>query len=146
MTMTEVRPAEASRLLTYRGENRRVYAIAFDMDTKALAKEWQRVCGNKSWRTAYPQIGEFLAGYGFSWKQGSLQFSSAEATPVTVVLAVQEMTKKFAWFAPSVRDIRMLRIEEDNDLAPAVNSVAPMTPHEPAEILDLFSALDADAD
>ncbi|EFX0967648.1 virulence factor, partial [Citrobacter freundii] len=28
--------------------------------------------------------------------------------------------KKNPWFAPSVQDIRMLRIEENNDLMPAV--------------------------
>jgi len=33
---------------------------------------------------------------------------------------VQEITLEFDKFAPSVRDIRMLRIEDDNDLRPAI--------------------------
>ncbi len=140
MAMTETRPVAAVSPGRPKGGNQRVYAVAFDMDTKALKEAY----GSASWRNAYMDIRNFLATYGFSWKQGSLQFSSAEVTPVTVVLAVQEMTKAFPWFAPCVRDIRMLRIEEDNDLMPAVASVAPVSPHPPAEILDLFSALDAD--
>ena len=35
-------------------------------------------------------------------------------------MTVQQLTLEFDWFAPSVRDIRMLRIEENNDLMPAV--------------------------
>jgi hypothetical protein len=30
------------------------------------------------------------------------------------------MAKKYPWFTPSVRDIRMLRIEENNDLKAAL--------------------------
>ena len=36
-------------------------------------------------------------------------------------MTVQQLTLEFEWFAPSVRDIRMLRIEENNDLMPAVD-------------------------
>jgi virulence-associated protein VapD len=38
----------------------------------------------------------------------------------TTVLAVQEVSKRYSWFRVAVRDIRMLRIEENNDLMPAV--------------------------
>ena len=141
MAMTEMLPTSAPHGLDRAGEgNQRVYAIAFDMDTKALKESYP----NPSWQNAYKEIRDFLAQYGFTWKQGSLQFSSADVTPVTVVLAVQEMAKRFPWFAPSVRDIRMMRIEEDNDLLPAVSSVASLRPHPPADILDLFSTLDVD--
>jgi len=37
------------------------------------------------------------------------------------VRIVQRMSKKFQWFLPSVRDIRMLRIEENNDLRLALD-------------------------
>ncbi len=43
---------------------------------------------------------------------------------VTCVLAVMDVSATFAWFAPSVRDIRMLRIEEFNDLMPAVHQAS----------------------
>jgi virulence-associated protein VapD len=35
-------------------------------------------------------------------------------------LAAQQLSQKHAWFKASVRDIRMLRIEEMNDLSPAL--------------------------
>jgi virulence-associated protein VapD len=34
------------------------------------------------------------------------------------------LAKRYPWFAPSVRDIRMLRIEENNNLMPAVERIA----------------------
>jgi virulence-associated protein VapD len=34
---------------------------------------------------------------------------------------VQELKHTYNWFQPSARDIRMLRIEENNDLAPALD-------------------------
>jgi virulence-associated protein VapD len=43
-------------------------------------------------------------------------------SPVTCVLAVQDLSKCYDWFAPSVRDIRMLRIEEGNDLREAMEA------------------------
>ena len=39
------------------------------------------------------------------------------------VLAAQALTRGLPWFAPAIRDIRMLRIEDTNDLMPAVTSV-----------------------
>jgi len=45
----------------------------------------------------------------------------AKVDAVTCVLAVQELSRTFPWFAASVRDIRMLRIEDNNDLKPALD-------------------------
>jgi len=42
-------------------------------------------------------------------------------TAVDCVIAVQALKRDVEWFKPSVRDIRMLRIEEDNDLGPALD-------------------------
>ena len=36
------------------------------------------------------------------------------------MVAVIDLTTQLRWFAASVRDIRMLRIEELNDLMPAI--------------------------
>jgi virulence-associated protein VapD len=35
---------------------------------------------------------------------------------------VQRLAAKYPWFTPSLRDIRMLRIEENNDLMMALNA------------------------
>jgi virulence-associated protein VapD len=94
----------------------RMYAIAFDLDTEELARTYP----SSSWQNAYRDIRESLLERGFTWQQGSVQFGGPSITPVTCVLAVQELARRFAWFAPSVRDIRMLRIEENDDLSPAL--------------------------
>jgi len=60
-----------------------------------------------------------LLEHGFQWQQGSVYFGSETVTPVTCVLAIQELTKRFEWLRTCARDIRMLRIEENNDLRPA---------------------------
>jgi virulence-associated protein VapD len=95
----------------------RMYAVAFDLDTETLSQTY----GSPSYNNAYSDIRKFLQSKGFDWQQGSVYFGNPEKVDaVKCVLAVQELSKSFAWFAASVRDIRMLRIEENNDLKPAV--------------------------
>lgn len=54
--------------------------------------------------------------------QGSLYFGE-RVDAVTCVTAIQALAKEYKWFHPSVRDIRMLRIEDTNDLMPAIDLV-----------------------
>jgi virulence-associated protein VapD len=98
-----------------------MYAITFDMDTTAL----QASCHNASWQNAYFDIGRTLKQFGFDRQQGSVYFGDDTVDAVRCVLAVQDLAKSYAWFSPSVRDIRMLRIEDNNDLMPAVAAVTP---------------------
>jgi virulence-associated protein VapD len=95
-----------------------VYAITFDLDTQTLEQSY----GSASWRNAYADIRNVLASHGFDWPQGSVYFGGDEVNAVTCVVATQDLTRRFPWFRPSVRDIRMLRIEENNDLGPAIES------------------------
>ena len=97
-----------------------MYAITFDLDTQTLEQAY----GNPSRRNAYSDIRATLAGHGFDWQQGSVYFGRDTVDAVTCVLAVQDLTLRFPWFRPAVRDIRMLRIEENNDLSPAIERVA----------------------
>lgn len=98
-----------------------MYAIAFDMDTDTLKKSYV----NDSYQNAYADIKKVLVKHGFEWTQGSVYFGEPKTVDaVTCVLAVMEVTRSYAWFAPSVRDIRMLRIEEQNDLMEAVKQAA----------------------
>lgn len=92
------------------------YAIAFDLDTAAL----QSLYPTQSWQNAYGDIKKLLVTLGFTHQQGSVYFGSESITAVTCVLAVQQLSQAYPWFKPSVSDIRMLRIEEMNDLAPAL--------------------------
>jgi virulence-associated protein VapD len=93
-----------------------VYAITFDMDTTALQASYH----NPAWQNADNDIGQTLAEHGFARQQGSVYFGDDTVDPVRCVLAVQALARKHVWFRPSVRDIRMLRIEDDNDLMPAL--------------------------
>jgi virulence-associated protein VapD len=96
---------------------RRMYAIAFDMDIEAL-----RVSYGDPYNNAYAEIKKVLHEHGFVWQQGSVYFGDDRINAVTCVLAAIDLAQKLPWFAPSVRDIRMLRIEELNDLMPAVRN------------------------
>ena len=93
-----------------------MYAIVFDLDTQTL----QATYGGPSWRDAYGDVRRAPGEYGFDWKQGGACFGNDEVDAVTCVPAVQDLTSRSVWFAPSARDIRMLPIEENNDLTPAI--------------------------
>ena len=96
---------------------RSMYAITFDLDIDAL----QQLYPGESWRNAYTEIRRILIEDGFEWQQGSVYFGNPERiNPVTCVIAAQRLARELPWFTDSVRDIRMLRIEENNDLGPAV--------------------------
>ncbi|WP_155931744.1 virulence factor [Methylopila sp. 73B] len=92
------------------------YAISFDLDTKALQEGYP----TPSWQNAYADIARFLRSKGFDRQQGSVYFGDNSVDVVICQIAVQELTFEYPWFAPSVRDIRMLRIEDNNDLMPAI--------------------------
>lgn len=97
-----------------------MYAVAFDMDTDTLSRSYP----TQSWNNAYGDIRRVLERHGFTWQQGSVYFGGEQVNAVTCVLAVMDCTRSLPWFAVSVRDIRMLRIEEFNDLMPAVQQAA----------------------
>jgi len=93
-----------------------MYAVAFDLDTEILRQTYGAPANN-----AYGEIRNFLTERGFEWRQGSVYFGDPERiNAVICVVIITEMSRVLPWFAASVRDIRMLRIEENNDLAPAL--------------------------
>ena len=93
-----------------------MYAITFDLDTKELEARYPAA----NWRKAYDDISVFLNEYGFERQQGSVYFGDDEVDAVTCVTAVQDLSQEYDWVEHCVRDIRMLRIEERNDLMPAI--------------------------
>ncbi len=93
------------------------FAIAFDLNIEMLTKNY-----GTPYNGAYGEIKKFLAGKGFDRQQGSLYYGNDNVDAVKAVLAVSAMSKAFSWFAPSVADIRLLRIEDDDDLSPALES------------------------
>ena len=97
-----------------------MYAIAFDMDIESL----RSVYGDP-YNNAYAEIRKVLEKHGFTRQQGSVYFGNQSINAVTCVLAAIDLSQSLPWFAASVRDIRMLRIEELNDLMPAVQQGQP---------------------
>lgn len=97
----------------------RVYAISFDMDIESLKLHY-----GDPYNNAYGEIRKILQSHGFAWQQGSVYFGGEAINAVTCVLAAMDLSRKLPWFAASVRDIRMLRIEEFNDLMPAVQQAS----------------------
>jgi virulence-associated protein VapD len=97
-----------------------MYAITFDLDMENLKATYH----NDSYTNAYTEISRVLVEeFGFDWQQGSVYFGGTTVDAVTCVMAAQELATRFDWFTPSVRDIRMLRIEDNNDLTPAIERV-----------------------
>ena len=99
-----------------------VYAIAFDMDIEQLRAHY-----GDPYNNAYLEIRRVLERHHFQWQQGSVYFGDESVTAATVMVAVIDLATQLPWFASAVRDIRMLRIEELNDLMPVVQRVAGMT-------------------
>jgi len=96
-----------------------VYAIAFDMEIEKL-----RLHYGDPYNNAYVEIRQILEEHQFQWQQGSVYFGTPAVTAASVMVAVIDLTNRLPWFAASVRDIRMLRIEELNDLMPVVRRLS----------------------
>ena len=89
-----------------------MYAIVFDLDLDILEDT------GKDLDNVEKDITKILVKHGFAHQQSGLYFGEVDA--VTCVLAVMDLAKQHPVFAQSVFDLRMLRIEENNDLMPAV--------------------------
>ena len=98
------------------GGRKSMYAIIFDLDTDSLKSTYP----TPSYTNAYTDIRGYLTSRGFEWVQGSGYFGDENVDAVKCVLTVQRLSRKYPWFKASVRDIRMLRIEENNDLLPTI--------------------------
>ena len=95
-----------------------MYAITFDLDTNCLDKQYPQ----KNYNNAYNDVKNFLISQGFTWTQGSVYFGDDSITAVHCVNTIQKLVIKFNWFGYCAKDVRMLRIEENNDLMPSINT------------------------
>lgn len=118
MSMLLERPASLIRQGLPDETGDHMYAIAFDMDIESLRQHH-----GDPYNNAYLEIRRVLERYGFAWQQGSTYFGNDSVNAVTCVMAAMDLSRSLHWFAASVRDIRMLRIEEFNDLMPALQNV-----------------------
>ena len=93
-----------------------MYAVTFDMDTSCLGEEYH----NESMPNAYGNIRKFMEANHFTRQQGSVYFGDETINAVNCIMTIQKLAKKYPWFAACAKDVRMLRIEENNDLLPAI--------------------------
>ena len=98
------------------------FAITLQLNVSVLETSYD----SATRQNADADIGRFWRQQGFDRQQGSVYFGDETVDVVRCQLAVQQLTAEFDWFAPSVTDIRMLRIEENNALMPAVEPVLKM--------------------
>ena len=118
VTAEDSRPAVMTPMPIRKGT---MYAIAFDLDTELLQQHYGNY-ENPSYNNAYAEIRKVLTQkHHFRWQQGSVYFGDPEkVNAVSCVLAAMDLAKTFDWFTPCVKDIRMLRIEEQNNLMDAI--------------------------
>lgn len=95
-----------------------MYAIALDIDQITLDETYDA----PSKASAYEKIDRILEKYGFKRRQGETYFGDGDKVDaVTCVLAVQELAKTYDWFSKYIKEARMLRIEDETDLMPAIS-------------------------
>jgi uncharacterized protein (DUF433 family)/virulence-associated protein VapD len=102
------------------GRLRPTYGVTFDLDADTL----QTLYPGELKEHAYLDARRFLEANGFKQKHGSLFIGTEAIDAVGCVVAVQRLAEAFDWFRAAVRDIRMLRIEDDIDLKPALDVMA----------------------
>lgn len=95
-----------------------VYAVAVELNVEQLRTR------GPSPDDAEADVRRLLEEHGFTRRDGDFYFGGAEVNAVTCVLAAQDLARSLPWFAAAVRDIRVLRIEEQNDLMPLVQRIA----------------------
>jgi virulence-associated protein VapD len=89
----------------------RVFAIAFDLNTESAKRLFGEGCTSH-----YGKIERVLNEHGFTRQQGSLFFGNAGTQASDCFKAVLQLDNDFPWFQEVVRDMRMLRIDENDDL------------------------------
>ena len=93
----------------------RSYAVMLGLDADLL----DEACPGRCPDDAHAAIRRFLTANGFTMRGGTY-VGDGTIDAVRCVCIVQRMAQELPWFSAAVRDIRMLRIEENNDLMPAV--------------------------
>ena len=91
-----------------------MYAILINLDTDSLL-EYEKL------NNVNQQIKTHMTENGFIWKQGNIYFGNENITAVSCVVVIQKLAQKYSWFSTCVKEVRMLRIEENTNLLPALS-------------------------
>jgi virulence-associated protein VapD len=95
------------------------YAVWIDLDPEKLAEIFFEETG----RSGYQDVGRELSKLGLTLQRGGIYFGDHTVNAVRCILAIQRLNSKFNWFAASVRNAQMFRIEEVSDLKAAIDLV-----------------------
>lgn len=98
------------------GRRRGVYAIALDLDAEELKKSRRA----DAFGDAHCDISRFLRRHGFECMRGGIYFGDESVNAVTCQTVVGHLALEYEWFARSFRGVRMLRIQDDDGLAPMI--------------------------
>lgn len=90
---------------------RRMYAIVFKLNPNFL----------EEYKIVHNSIQSLMEKLDFRCVIDGLYFGGESVNAVNCVLAMQELQKQYPSLKSSVKDIRMLRIEEDSDLLRAIS-------------------------
>lgn len=90
-----------------------MYAITYSLDHAALQMHPH----------ASPEaVEQLLEAYGLSRHASGLYLGSSSVTALDCILAVQSIGRELPWFRACVKDLRMLRVTDNDDLMPALRS------------------------
>jgi virulence-associated protein VapD len=91
------------------------YAICVELDPGVLAQVY-----GPTWQNAYADVGRFMEANGFVRRYGTIYFGDDTIVAVHCMMVAQKLALEFDWFVPAAADVRMLRIEGNNDLRSAM--------------------------
>ncbi len=92
-----------------------MYAVLIDLDADSLLDHEKQ-------NNVDQQIKIYMTENGFIWKQGNIYFGNENITAVSCVVVIQKLAQKYSWFFSTyAKEVRMLRIEENTDLLPALS-------------------------
>jgi virulence-associated protein VapD len=115
-----------------------MYAITFDFDTRCLEQHFTPVDDTQQldidmdiilpagsseqakryYPKAYTLVRRYLEQNGFEWRQGSVYFFKDRTLQdnLVVLKIIKRLAKKYPWFLDCSRDVRILKIEAENDV------------------------------
>lgn len=112
-------------LLPYgRSEDDRLFHEKIQNTLRPTLQENYNVCPGEAIRDC---IEEVLESHGFTRHKplalSNIYFGDNTTDEVKAIIAVQDLQRQHPWFVECVQDIRMLRIEAQSDLKPALNFI-----------------------
>ena len=93
-----------------------MYAIFLNIDIDNLNKQYN---GNNT-PNVYGHIRKFMVSNGFEWKSINLYLGDDSINVVKCITTIQQLSSKYEWFKPYIKELRLLRISSDMDLSTAL--------------------------